>query len=77
MTLWVVSFIFGDAWYGYVENGHYYLAKHVTHRQPIEVTPEVFALSLWHVKSQFITFPLAVLAAWQLNYSKKGPPDRR
>jgi hypothetical protein len=54
-----------------VENGHYYLAKHATHSHPIEVTPEVFAFSLWHVKSQFVTFPLAIVAARLLNRSEK------
>jgi hypothetical protein len=63
VALWIISAAIGDAWYGIVEDGHYYLAKHATHRQPLEVTPEVFALSLWHVKSQFVTVPLAMLAA--------------
>jgi hypothetical protein len=76
-ALWIISSAMGDAWYGIVENGHYYLAKRATHNQPLEVTPEVFALSLWHVKSQFITVLLAMLAGGLLAYSEKGDPDRR
>ena len=70
LTMWALSFVFGDAWYGLVENGHYYLAKHASHRDPIEVSATIFSLSLLHVKSQFVTVPLSMLAAWLLNASK-------
>jgi hypothetical protein len=73
-ALWIISGAFGDAWFGFIENGHYYLAKHATHKDPLEVTPAVFALSLWHVKSQFITAPLAMLAGFLLNRSEAARP---
>jgi hypothetical protein len=72
-ALWIISSAVGDAWYGIVENGRYYLAKRATRSQPIEVTPEVFALSLWHVKSQFITVPLAMLAGWLFQRIERPP----
>jgi hypothetical protein len=77
-ALWVISSAVGDAWFGYVEEGRYYLAKRASRSQPLEVTPEVFALSLWHVKSQFITIPLAMLAGALAHGSDEyQPPDRR
>ena len=39
LALWTVSFVFGDAWFGYVEDGRFYLAKGASHRQPLLVTP--------------------------------------
>jgi hypothetical protein len=63
LALWILSSAFGDAWYGIVKDGHYYLAKHATHVQPVEVSHFLFQLSLWHVKSQFVTVPLGILAS--------------
>ena len=75
-ALWVISSAFGSAWHGKVENGHYYLGKHAN-GPFLEVTPEIFTLSLWHVRSVFITHTLAILAALLFNYSEKGSHDCR
>ena len=60
----VANAIGGDAINGQVENGRYFLRNHgvVT-----EVSRLVFFYSEWHSISLFITHPLALLAAWELN----------
>lgn len=61
-AFWIGSDLLGgDAWNGKVENGHYYLSNH---GRLTEVSAGVFTYSLWHVRSLFVTQPLAMLGCW-------------
>jgi hypothetical protein len=51
----------GDAVNGKVVGGHFYLANHGT---LTEVSEAVYTYSLWHVRSLFITHPLAALTGY-------------
>lgn len=58
----VVAFaIGGDAVNGKTVGGHFYLASH---GKLTEVSEAVFTYSLWHVRSVFITHPLAMLTGY-------------
>jgi hypothetical protein len=75
-ALWVISSAVGDAWHGKVEDGRYYLGKHAN-GPFLEVTPEVFTASLWHVRSVLVTHALAIAAAWILSRWEEDPGERR
>jgi len=53
----------GDALQGHQTAGHYFLALH-SHSPVTEVSRTVFEYSLWHVRSLFVSIPLAILAGW-------------
>ncbi len=59
----VSSLLGGDAMNGKVEAGRYFVSSH---GRLTEVTADVFTFSLWHVRSLFVTHPLAMLA-WVLS----------
>ncbi|WP_157182247.1 hypothetical protein [Methylobacterium sp. WSM2598] len=61
------AFLGGDAGNGKIVNGHYFLGSHGTYT---EVSEAVFTYSLWHVRSLFITHPLAGLAVLSLFKTK-------
>jgi hypothetical protein len=60
----VAILIGGDAVNGKVVGGHFYLAEH---GKFTEVSEAVFTYSLWHVRSLFITHPLAMLTGYLAN----------
>jgi len=51
----------GDAVNGKIVAGHFYLAEH---GKLTEVSEAVFTYSLWHVRSLFVTHPLAILTGY-------------
>jgi hypothetical protein len=51
----------GDAANGKIAGGHFYLAEH---GKLTEVSEAVYTYSLWHVRSVFLTHPLAILAGY-------------
>lgn len=53
----------GDAVNGKIAGGHFYLAEH---GKLTEVSEAVYTYSLWHVRSVFVTHPLAMLAGYLL-----------
>jgi hypothetical protein len=65
---WIAGRIGGDAYHGYVENGHYFLAT--SHGRAVEVSGKLFEYSRWHVRSLLVTYPLGfacliILVRWQ------------
>jgi len=62
VVFWIVAAsIGGDAVNGKAVDGHFYLANH---GKLTEVTKSVFTYSLWHVRSLFVTHPLAMLTGY-------------
>lgn len=59
----------GDAVNGKAVGGHYYLASH---GKLTEVSEAVYTYSLWHVRSVFVTHPLAMLTGYLANLEKKA-----
>jgi len=57
----VASAIGGDAVNGRTVGGHFYLASH---GKLTEVSEAVYTYSLWHVRSVFVTHPLAMLTGY-------------
>jgi hypothetical protein len=58
----IVAFaIGGDAVNGKMVGGHFYLANH---GKLTEVSEAVYTYSLWHVRSVFVTHPLAILTGY-------------
>ena len=53
----------GDAVNGRMIGEHFYLAEH---GKFTEVSEAVYTYSLWHVRSVFVTHPLAMLAGYLL-----------
>ena len=59
----------GDAVNGKAVGGHYYLASH---GKLTEVSEAVYSYSLWHVRSVFITHPLAMLTGYLAYIEQKA-----
>ncbi|MEW6640190.1 MAG: hypothetical protein AB1586_06765 [Pseudomonadota bacterium] len=59
----------GDAVNGRIIDGHFYLANH---GRLTEVSEAVYTYSLWHVRSVFVTQPLAMLAGYLVQREKKA-----
>lgn len=57
----------GDAMNGRTIDGHFYLANH---GRLTEVSEAVYTYSLWHVRSVFVTHPLAMLTGYLANKMK-------
>lgn len=51
----------GDAVNGRIVDGHFYVANH---GRLTEVSQAVYTYSLWHVRSIFVTHPLAILTGY-------------
>ncbi|PDT90544.1 hypothetical protein CO669_10240 [Bradyrhizobium sp. Y36] len=51
----------GDAYNGRIVGNHFYVAEH---GKFTEVSEAVYTYSLWHVRSVFITHPLAMLTGY-------------
>jgi ABC-type maltose transport system permease subunit len=58
----------GDAINGKIVDGHFYLANH---EKLTEVSEAVFTYSLWHVRSLFITHPLAILTGYLMKMEQR------
>jgi len=56
----IAKWIGGDAVNGKIVDGHYFLRDHGHY---IEVSAAVFTYSLWHVRSFFVTNPIAGVAS--------------
>ena len=64
VIFWISAlYLGGDALSGKAVEGHYFLGErgHLT-----EVSRAVFRYSQWHVRSVFVTFPIAVFCEWLL-----------
>lgn len=67
LVFWIVGFFLGGgALNGKIEGGRYYLGDRADHTSReinrfTEVSQTVFAYSLWHGRSLFITHPLLIL----------------
>ena len=59
----------GDAVNGKAVGGHYYLASH---GKLTEVSEAVYTYSLWHVRSLFVTHPLAILTGYLSNRERRA-----
>lgn len=59
----------GDAVNGKAVGGHYYLASH---GKLTEVSEAVYTYSLWHVRSLFVTHPLAILTGYLANRERRA-----
>jgi hypothetical protein len=55
------TYLGGDAFNGYVADGHYFLRNH---GRIIETTRTVFEYSRIHVLSVMVTHPLAIFGGW-------------
>ncbi len=64
----------GDAVNGKIVGGHFYLANH---GKLTEVSENVFNYSLWHVRSLFVTHPLAMLTGYLAKTEQKARKLRR
>jgi hypothetical protein len=58
----------GDAYNGKIENGHFFLGNH---GRFTEVSQATFNYSLAHVRSLFVTHPVAALA-WLIDRAGRG-----
>jgi hypothetical protein len=65
----VAAVIGGDAVNGKAVGGHFYLANH---GKLTEVSEAVYTYSLWHVRSVFVTHPLAMLTGYLANLEKQA-----
>jgi hypothetical protein len=65
----VAIVIGGDAVNGKIVGGHFYLANH---GKLTEVSEAVFTYSLWHVRSLFVTHPLAMLTGYLAKTEQKA-----
>jgi hypothetical protein len=57
----ICSYLGGDAGNGHVADGHYFLGNHGA---VIETTRGIFEYSRFHVRSLFVTHPLALFGVW-------------
>ena len=70
-AFWLVAlFIGGDAISGKAVAGHYFLSSH---GHLTEVSRAVFVYSKWHVRSLFVTHPLAFLCVWLMTRKTTNP----
>jgi hypothetical protein len=58
---WIAGRIGGDAYHGYAENGHYFLAT--SHGPATEVSRSVFSYSKWHATTGLVTHPIGLICA--------------
>jgi hypothetical protein len=64
LAFFIGAFVLGgDAGNGKIVGGHFYLAEH---GKLTDVSETVYTYSLWHVRSVFVTHPLAMLAGYLL-----------
>ena len=64
-VFWIAAvYLGGDAISGKAVDGHYFLSNH---GHLTEVSQAVFTYSKWHVRSVFVTHPLALLCGWRLS----------
>jgi hypothetical protein len=70
----VALVIGGDAVNGKAVGGHFYLANH---GRLTEVSEGVYTYSLWHVRSLFITHPVAMLTGYFAEKERKARKSRR
>jgi hypothetical protein len=64
----------GDAVNGKIVGGHFYLAEN---GRLTEVSEAVYTYSLWHVRSLFVTHPLAMLTAFLAKLEQRARKSAR
>ena len=68
-AFWIAAvYLGGEAISGRAVDGHYCLSNH---GHLTEVSRAIFIYSEWHVRSVWVTHPIAMLCAWQLSRQSK------